>query len=330
MRSGCLLSDPINLFYEEPNHDRWLPYDRYPRAVIRRVVRGRPISGGQKLVFLNLLQGLERIGVPTRVNDFQFAKRNPNALACIIGKPCILDKIVWRNPILFGSATSSHPIDDPNLLDRLPVRKVLVPGPWSKAMFSTLWGNAVEAWPVGIDTKLWSPSSQKTFDVLIYNKVRWDHSKQEDELMRPIRTWLRKKGVSFFEIRYGFYRPLEFRVKLAQCRAMIFVCEHETQGLAYQQALSCDVPVFAWNRGGAWRDPTYYPHRVVFEPVTSVPYWDQRCGLTFENLHQFKTNWEEFWAGVLSSRFKPREYIVENLTLEHCARAYSQIAQSLC
>ena len=43
---------------------------------------------------------------------------------------------------------------------------------------------------------------------------------------------------------------------------MIFLCEHETQGIAYQQALSRNVPILAWDRGGDWQDPTYYPERV--------------------------------------------------------------------
>jgi hypothetical protein len=52
----------------------------------------------------------------------------------------VLDKIRWKNPILFGAAVYSHPIDDPRLLERLPVRTVLVPGPWMKEMCESYWG----------------------------------------------------------------------------------------------------------------------------------------------------------------------------------------------
>ena len=27
---------PLNLFYQEPMLDRWVPYDRYPRKLIRK------------------------------------------------------------------------------------------------------------------------------------------------------------------------------------------------------------------------------------------------------------------------------------------------------
>ena len=138
-----VLRHPLNIFYAEPDPDRWFPYDRYPRAVIRRLVRGPRRPGGQTRVFLNLCEGLRRIGVPFLINSFAFAKRNPSALACIVGKPFLLDKIHWENPILFGAAVYSHPIDDPDLLQRLPVKKVLVPGPWMREMCKPHWGDAV-------------------------------------------------------------------------------------------------------------------------------------------------------------------------------------------
>src|ERR1019366_3860726 len=197
----------LNIFYEEPDGDRWIPFDRYPRRIIRRAVRGIPQPGGHKRVFLNLCAGLDQIGVSYRVNDFRHARKNPNELVCIVGKPCVLDKIEWENPILFGAAVYSHPLDDPRLLERLPVKKILVPGPWMKEMCKPYWGNVVDDWPVGIDTELWRPSNaaQKSVDVLLYDKVRWDHDRYETILIEPIRSMLKKCGCSFREMRYGNY-----------------------------------------------------------------------------------------------------------------------------
>lgn len=319
----------LNLFYEEPDDDRWLPFDRFPRRVLRRALRGRPRPGGQARVYLNLRAGLERLGVPHRVNDYRHARRNPGELACVIGKPFVLDKIAWENPILFGAAVFSHPVDDPTLLERLPVRRVVVPGPWMREMWRPAWGDAVEAWPVGIDTERWAPSGsgEKSCDVLLYDKVRWEHQRYSGELLDPIRDFLAKEGRSFEEIRYGGYREEEFEAALERCRAMIFVCEHETQGIAYQQALACGVPVFAWDRGGYWQDPSYFPERVRFAPVTSVPYWDERCGSRFADFAEFCGSWSEFWRRCGSSQFDPRSYVLEHLTLEKCAAAYLEIAE---
>lgn len=321
----------LNIFYAEPDNDRWFPYDRYPRRLVRRLLRGKQRPGGQTRVFLNLLAGLDEIGATYRVNDYRHAKRHPDELACIIGKPFVLDKIEWENPILFGASVFSHPTDDPRLFERRPVRKVLVPGPWMKAMCEPYWGKRVEAWPVGIDTALWRPadSGGKTTDVLIYNKILWDRPRQEACLVEPIRAALGAGGHSFTELRYGHYREEDYREALRRCRSMIFLCEHETQGIAYQQALSCDVPILAWDQGGPWRDPSYFPDRVVFAPVSSVPYWDERCGMRFSDALAFPGQWQRFSEGINAGTYHPRDYILDHLTLARCARRYVEIAHEV-
>lgn len=272
-------------------------------------------------MFLNLCAGLDRIGVNYTVNDFARARGDAGLLACIVGKPFLMER-QWRNPILFGAAVYSHPIDDPTLLERLPVRRVLVPGPWMAEMCQPHWGDQVASWPVGIDTDRWSPSSDKVSDVLLYDKVMWEHDKYELTLIEQIRRALRDRGLSFEEVRYGAYKEEDFRAALSRCRAMVFLCEHETQGIAYQQALSAGVPVLAWDRGGAWLDPSYYPDKVVFGPVTSVPYFDERCGDRFESVEVFPELLDEFWNKLRRESFDPRAFILEHLTLEICAKRY--------
>jgi hypothetical protein len=324
----------LNLFYEEPDPDRWLPFDRYPRALVRRMVRGKPSPGGQQRVFLNLCAGLDRLGVRYRVNDFRHARRHPEALACIIGKPQVLDRMEWRNPILFGASVFSHPLHDVDLLARHPIRRILVPGEWMRSMFEPYYGEAVAAWPVGIDTERWKPrqvdagttSASGAIDFLIYDKVRWKRALHEPALIEPIRAALRTRRLSFQEIRYGSYREEGYHELLQHCRAMIFLCEHETQGIAYQQALAAGVPILAWDRGGYWQDPEFYPHLVQFAPVTSVPYWDERCGLTFDSPAAFEARLDEFRQLQQEGAFQPRDYILEHLTLERSARAYLQFA----
>jgi hypothetical protein len=294
---------------------------------VRRIVRGKRNPGGQERVFLNLCAGLDKTGVSYRLNDYRHVTAHPDEVACVVGKPHLLDAVNWQNPILFGAAVFSHPIDDPDLLKRKPVRRILVPGEWIRRMFEPYYGEKVIAWPVGIDTERWAPSSadMKELDFLLYDKVRWEHERFESELIEPVRAALRKRGLSFSELRYGSYREEEFEDLLGRCRAMIFLCEHETQGIAYQQALSAGVPILAWDRAGYWQDPTYYPDRVKFGPVTSVPYWDERCGVTFRGIEELESSLDSFLAGLEETRFRPREFILEDLTLEACANKYVDI-----
>ncbi len=318
---------PLNLFYAEPEPDRWLPLDRYPRRIIRRLVRGLPPVGGQKRVFLNLCAGLDQLGIPYRVNNYRYVQRHPEEIACIIGKPHLLDQHPWKNPIVFGAAVFSHPMDDPDLLERLPIQKILVPGEWMRQMWEPYFGDRVQAWPVGIDTDEWQPSENipKDIDILLYNKVRWERDRYDAELVQPIRDLLGQHQLTVAEIRYGAYREETFRELLARSKAMLFLCEHETQGIAYQQALSCGVPILAWDRGGDWQDPSYFPHRVQFGPVSSVPYWDDRCGLRFKDLSEFSSTLECFLDQLNDQQFNPRAYILENLTLAKAAEQYLQM-----
>ena len=319
----------LNLFYEEKD-DRWFRGDRHLRPLLRRLLLGKPWISGQQRVFLNLCAGLDRLGIRYRVNDYRYIRKHPDELACIIGRPFVLDRMAWKNPILLGVAMYNHPIDAPDLFSRAPIKHIVMPCEWYVEMCRPGWPS-IEAWPVGIETDIWTPApaAQKSVDVLLYDKVRWEHERYEPELIEPIRAHLRAKGISFEELRYGSYKEDDYQAALARCRTMVFLCEHESQGIACQQALASNVPVFAWDRGGLWQDPNYYPHKVKFDGVTSVPYWDERCGMKFTNAEGFKARWADFWSHSKSGDFKPRDYIMDNLTLEKGALHYYRIAQGV-
>ena len=319
-----LMYGSLNLFYQEPVSDRWIRFDRIPRAIVRRVVRGPRRPGGQERVFLNLCEGLKRLGVPYKTNDFGWAKRNPNAPVGIIGKPHVLDLMAWKNPILFGAAVMSHPIADPDLLVRKPIKRVLVPGEWMRQMCEPYWGGRVRAWPVGIDTEMWKPDArrEKDVDVLIYDKVYWNRENLEQSLITPILEHLKTLGLRTEIIRYGHYREQSYHALLARSRAVCYISRNETQGIAYQQALAYDVPIIAWDLGGCWEDPEFYPDRVRFSPVSSVPYWDELCGEKFKGVDEIPAIFLEFWAKMQGGFYSPRNYIIENLTLEKAAESY--------
>jgi len=322
---------PLNLFYSEPEPDRWMKFDRYPRRILRRLFRGKPRPGGVMMVALNLMKGLDKLGVKYRFNDYAYINEHPHELACIIGKPHLLFEKKWPNPILFGAGVFSHPSDCPDLFVKYPnVRRILVPGEWVREMFEPFYGDKVIAWPVGIDTDYWQPrTDEKQFDFLIYDKIRWEHNRYQKELIDPIVQILQAHNLAYHFIKYGDYNPPELKTKLGQSRAAIFLCEHETQGLAYQQILATGTPILAWNRAGCWQDPEYYPNRVRYQPVTSVPYWDSRCGETFAGVTDFAPVLKVFTERLTKQQYSPRKYILEHLTLEKCASEYVGIVRSL-
>ena len=68
---------PLNIFYEEPDPDRWFKYDHYLRKIIRRILRGKQRPGGVMMIAINLMKGLDKIGIPYRFNDYNHIKKHP-------------------------------------------------------------------------------------------------------------------------------------------------------------------------------------------------------------------------------------------------------------
>jgi glycosyltransferase involved in cell wall biosynthesis len=199
--------------------------------------------------------------------------------------------------------------------------KFLQHSPWALefARAAQLYpGDIFDLWPAGIDTDEWAPvlpATEKAFDVLIYNKIMWDKKSREGDLLRPIRESLARKGLRFSEISYGKYRPSMYKEALSQARTMLFVCEHESQGLAYQEALSSGIPVLAWDQG-AFLDPARFRYGLPNVPATSVPFFDERCGSKFSGIGDFEVRFAEFFDNVLRGRYRPRDFILENLSLD--------------
>lgn len=316
---------PLNMFYSEPDPDRWLPYDRYPRKIIRRLVHGKARIGGVQMVAVNLLKGLEKSGVKYRFNNYSYIKKHPDEISCIIGKPDVLFQKKWANPIIFGAGVFSHPIEHPDFFEKYPnVKRFLVPGEWMRKMFEPYYGDKVVSWPAGIDTDEWQPANTTIeSDFLIYDKIFWDYEIFEKDLLDPIKHIFEQRGLTFERIQYGHYTPEMLKDKLKRSKAVLFLCRSESQGFAYQQVLSTNTPVLAWDQGGYWPDPHYYPDKVKYKPVNSVPYWDERCGIKFTGIDDFEQSLDSFLANL--SNFKPRDYILENLTLEKCAQKYLDI-----
>jgi hypothetical protein len=311
-------------FVSEPERDRWVRGDRLVRPLIRRVVRGPSEPGGIDKVFINLCLGLDRLGISYEVN-LPFDRLRDDDRVGVVGRCRLALQGYHRtNPVVAGSALMTHPSEWPTLCEDYPVVAYLQPCEWCNALYLPFYGDRCRVWPVGIDTYSWTPidRGKKRYDFLIYDKIRWQRDILLPRLLDPIKLALERKSLSFMEIRYGFYKEKQYKEALQNCRSMIFLCEHEGQGLACQECLASDVPVLAWDQGWCL-DPNRFAWGVPNIPATSVPYFGERCGLRFRGVEEFPEKLAEF----LDRRphMAPRDYILENLTLEKCARDYLQI-----
>jgi hypothetical protein len=314
----------VALFFRRPNPDRWFKGDHVWRAKVRRVVRGADPIGGIESVYVNLIRGLDELGVKYVANvAFSELKEDDQVGVIGLGRH-VLQGYDRPNPILAGVAVAAHPAEWVTLFEDYPVAYYVVHCDWVATMYERHYGPRIVKWAVGIDTNNWLPSQQavKTVDFLVYDKVRWDHDRVHGAMIEPILDSLRRRGLTYEVIRYGSYRPEQFKAALERCRSMLFLCEHETQGLAYQQAMSCDVPILAWDPG-AWLDPWRFRYGEQYVPATSVPFFDHRCGLTFTGVPDFDSRLDEFLRR--RTGLAPRTYVLENLTLAGCAQKYLEL-----
>ena len=60
-------------------------------------------------------------------------------------------------------------------------------------------------WYAGISTDEWkdTKNNEKSIDVLIYDKIRWEREKTIPFFLDPIKAYLDKKGLSYFVLPYG-------------------------------------------------------------------------------------------------------------------------------
>ena len=291
-------------------------------------MRGPRRLSGLDRVFANLCAGLDRIGAAYQVNaPFGEISIGDRVAVLGVGRRC-LDGYDRPNPVVAGIGLMTHPSEWPTLCDDYPVVRYLQHSEWANNVYKPYFGDRCTIWPVGTDTDYWQPAAdeRKTTDFLIYDKILWQREGRAEDLIAPIRDQLLRRSLSFEILRYGQYDPTAYRAALARCRAMIFLSAHESQGMAAHEALSSGLPLLAWDPG-LLQDPQRAGWGTV--PTTSVPWFDSRCGLRFQDAAAFATQLPRFLAQLDAGQFRPRAYILENLTLAACARRFVDIVDSV-
>lgn len=280
----------IHLYFrKQPIGYKWIPGDKYLINLFRNLFQKKRISGIEK-VFINLCKGFDRLNVDYKVNQ-PFKKIKPDEAVVILGNGTYaLSGYTQPNKIIAGIGLMTHPYEWPNLFQEYPIARYLQHAAWTNNIYIAYYGKAnCTQWPAGIDTEHWQPGHEalKQTDFLIYNKIMWNKPDINIQLRHPILNQLHQLGLTYKEITYGHYNEAEYYEALKSSRAMIFLCEHESQGFACCEAMSMNVPVFAWDQG-FWLDPNRFKWNDPVVPATSVPFFDHRCGMTFTNFEDFE------------------------------------------
>ena len=286
--------------------------------IISTQAKRAEISGPQK-VFLNLVKGLEKIGYPYVINrDLNSTNR------------------LWIHDDIFALKKMHHSkakkIVGPNLFvmpkdipQNISFDGVLYLQPcnwavnmWKRANFASC---PLAAWPVGIDTDVFYPSDLPLSKrkVLVYHKMR------DIQELPPVFDILHEMHLNYSLVLYGEYLEEEYKRQLDETSFIIWHGIAESQGIAFQEALACDIPILVWDVTSVSQTRGGYPFEPwTFQvPVTAAPYFDDSCGIKIYNSGQLRESIETMLDNY--KFYLPREYILKNLSLENQAKRFVKL-----
>jgi hypothetical protein len=262
-------------------------------------------ENGPGKVVKNLKSGLNSIG----------EKYSENSINIDVNKKIIA--LQWHKNIseyggenlVIGPNICTIPTDNDFVMNG-NYKKLIVPSQWVADLYSK-WipSDKIFIWPVGIDTNFFYDRSkkEKEFDCLVYFKRR-----SIDDLIF-VENMLTQKNQKFNTITYGNYKESEFLILLSKSKYVIVIDNCESQGIAIEEIMSCNLPLFVW-------DITKWSDRGdgCMCDATSIPYWSDTCGSVETNKDKIYESFDLFLEKL--AFFHPRDYILENLMLEKQAK----------
>lgn len=265
----------------------------------------------------------ESVGAEVTLSSDPSVFSEPYDLVLITNRLIPSQMFPFAKKILYGPHNFVFPTrewqQNPTLFDERCRYTCL--SPWVKKIWEEFGSLALPVVPLpfAVNIALFKPTNQpKEYDCFVYFKHR------HQSLLPPILEELQRQNLSFLVFRYGTYQQDDYLNALRKCKFGIWLGSHESQGFALEEALSCNVPLFVLNVSSMFdeyddNNRLCYTNEVGRYKLlaTSVPYWDNRCGIlsSVDKFQEDLPRMLELW-----SMFQPRDYIVETLSPEVCMR----------
>ena len=295
---------------------------------VRDVIRPGPVwlrglsYRGHFAVTRSLVEGLRKIGANANYNPKREADVG-EAVIVVSGIDAVRQAIAWKREgritrLLAGPNILVFPSEHPDVIAAPEVDFCVTPADWVCRLYErdcpALKGRCV-AWPAGVDTEYWrpDPGKREPRGVLIFDK-------QNKGPVGPVSDYvavLKARNYSVSVVEYGRYTHHEFLSSLGRASLMVGFVANESQGLAWAEAWSADVPTLLW-----FQDQYELAGRMM--AASTAPYLCDSTGLFFASVAEF----EQALARWESSReaFQPRRWVLDNMSDEVCARKLCQLA----
>ncbi len=268
------------------------------------------MTGPEKLLN-NLKESLQLSNIPYSINEDKFDKNflvhydakgyekheNLDHETCFIG-PQFWPFDNWGQFL----------VSNPNYYNKL-----IVPSDWVKNLLVSkfnLSDDKVSVWPVGISES--NLNRNVRYDCLIYYKRR-----SEKEL-DTVCNFLASKKLTYNIISYGNYVESDLELLTSQSRFCFLLNGTESQGIAVQEIMDQNVPLFVWDVKD-WSDQGE-EYKV---DATSVPYWDDTCGERFFDESEMSDTFSRFYDRI--DQYCPKDFISKNLSYEQSVQKLLEI-----
>jgi predicted HAD superfamily phosphohydrolase YqeG len=275
---------------------------------------------GPEAVLASLRRGLDAFAVPYRLNP---RAKNVSEVVHVISD---VRALAWSieakrrgrvQKLIAGPNLTAAPDADGGILCAREIDVILVPSAWVKDFYSSVspgLAGKIRVWAAGSEAVRPVPAPKEL--CLIYNK------NAPKDLFGAVAREAQAAGLPIAVLNYGSFSRSRYFNLLERSRLLIYLSEHESQGMALQEAWMRDVPSLVWNRGYMkWRKYEWRDSKI------SAPYLSSDCGRFFRNAEEFPAALAEFLRDL--QKFRPREYALKNLSDKVSARNYLEILREV-
>jgi len=282
---------------------------------------------GHPAVTRSLIEGLKKINA-----SFNYNPAFPNMSETVVVLSGIrtlkqairLKRDGFIKKLIVGPNVVNFASDYNSVLSSTEIDIVLTPSDWVSSLYlldAPELSSRIFSWPAGVDANYWKRVSIVDREkILIFDKRS---IKNSDKRIEPFKNYLITKGweVNVLErnASISYSREKYLHLLNESCLMIGFTVGHESQGIAWAEAWSCDVPTMIERGELDFQDGRRFA-------CSTAPYLTKQSGIFFDNLDDFKNKFE-IWEKN-PRIFSPREWVLDNLTDEICASKLLDIVKN--
>ncbi len=285
----------------------------YIKSRLKQVSRR---TRGPRAVAQSLLRGLNELGVSYKYNPVRVPQD------AVVGVLSSVEGLRWaiqakkegKIKKIIAGPNIAMPKEHNGIIFSEQVDTLLAPSGWAKDWLASLAptrAQALSIWAAGVETAPITKLSSERGTFIVYQK------KCPTALFEYIISELQKRGLPYKVVRYGAYSRRAYLSELNRAKALIFLSESESQGIAIHEAWMMDVPTLVWDRR------LFKAGDYEWMGASSAPYLSDEVGIEFKDEQELSVKLDSFLKKL--DTFRPRAYHLQNFTDRKAAEEYLKL-----